>query len=53
VSDGAIARRSLADGMGYQAQPYDVTKVYEEMTRPAALPPAHPRARSALKRIPG
>jgi hypothetical protein len=34
--------------MGKQAQPYDITGIDEEMTRPAAMPHAHPRALSIL-----
>ncbi len=51
VSDGAIARRSPADGMAKRAQPYGITEIDEEMTRPAAMPPAHGRARRLFFRF--
>ncbi|MDP6822777.1 MAG: hypothetical protein QF554_05750 [Dehalococcoidia bacterium] len=52
MSDGAIARRYPADGMGKQAQPYGVTEIDVEMTRPAAAPLAHGRARRIFLRLP-
>jgi len=37
--------------MAKRAQPYGITEIDEEMTRPAAMPPAHGRARRLFFRF--